>query len=127
VRDSVTGDLYFIVWYADQERLFITPKSVVFIGKNLGRNEVIQGNRDIDHWYFQDATSYCVYGASDFSEPFDKEVNRETIDAEVAGRTIRTKLFPFQEDELHEVVNCEGLARALFECMKRRAKPHKST
>jgi hypothetical protein len=100
--------------------LFLIARSVVFLGKNL---EPIGAG---GNWYFQDSHSYCVYGPHDFSEPFEKEVTREEF-AKVAAKTLPTTFVILGQDNLCQVVDCEGLAKAASECAMRRAGLGKST
>jgi hypothetical protein len=128
VRDFVIGNLYFIVRYPDCEQLLIVPKSVVFIGKNVRGNEFTHGNEELDTWYFQDTTSYCVDGPEDFSVPSDIKVNvnKDLLRKATVEGTV-TELFALQENKLDEVVDYEGLARILVDFGKRRAKADRST
>jgi hypothetical protein len=115
MTDFVVGGLYFWIQYADRKRLFLVPESVVFLGKNLEPTETE------DLWYFQDAQSYCFYGPETFSEPFD-EVTNEELGKIIASETLRTKLVTLPRDNLYQVADCEGLAKAASECAMRRAK-----
>ncbi|NII71480.1 hypothetical protein FHW84_000036 [Dyella sp. SG562] len=47
----VIGETYFHVTYVDQDMLIPTVSSLVYIGRNLGNNEV-------NRLYFQDVDSY---------------------------------------------------------------------
>jgi hypothetical protein len=47
------GSVYFIVWYHDQDYLYPSFDSVIFIGKNLR-----SADRKSSAWYFQDLDSY---------------------------------------------------------------------
>ncbi len=114
MKNFDVGGLYFWIQYADHERLFLVPESVVFLGKNL------EANLTEDMWYFQDSRSYCVYGPETYSEPFDKEVTEEEF-AEIASAKLPTTLVTLQRNNLYEVVDCEGLAKAASECALRRA------
>jgi len=109
------GGLYFWIQYADRKQLLLVPESVVFLGKNL------DSTKTDDLWYFQDPRSYCFYGPETFSEPFDKVTN-EQLGKIIAGETLPTTLVILSRDDLRQVADCEGLARAASECAARRAK-----
>ncbi|MGH7840871.1 MAG: hypothetical protein ACREQT_05050 [Candidatus Binataceae bacterium] len=110
------GELYFWIQYADRERLFLIARSLVFLGKNMERTV------SAETWYFQDPESYCFYGPETFLEPFDDNVDKERVASVFANDTLRTTLVTLVEDNLYQVVNCEGLARAASDCAMRRAK-----
>jgi hypothetical protein len=109
------GDLYFWIQFADSDRLFLVPRALVFLGKNL------ESPSFPDMWYFQDAKSYCVYGPEDFLEPFEREVTEEEF-AKIAGGTVPTTLVTLKEENLYQIVDCGGLAKAAADCASRRAK-----
>lgn len=107
------GGLYFWIQYADHERLFLAPESIIFLGKNLERNLTD------DLWYFQDVKSYCIYGPETFSEPFDREIT-EVEFTKISGKTPPTTLITLPKVNLYQVVDCEGLSKAASECATRR-------
>lgn len=111
------GGLYFWLEYADHERLFLVPGSLVFLGKNLEQG-VIE-----DTWYFQDSRSYCFHGPWSFGEPLD-EATKEKFDR-LAEKSLPTRLVMLRQSSLHEIVDCEGLATAASECARRRTKAGK--
>ena len=112
------GGLYFWIQYADCERLLLVPESVVFLGKNL------EANTSEDTWYFQDSRSYYVYGPETYSAPFDREITEKEF-AKMTAVSPSTTLVTLQKNNLYQVVDCEGLARAALECAMRRAAAEK--
>ena len=108
----VVGGLYFMTWYADQtdqscqDGLFLVPDSLVFIGKNLDADD------DRETWYFQDTDSYCLLGAY----PHHSTPGRDQSDA---------RIYSLHEEDLYQVVDCQGLAKVLMDCQARRLKADK--
>jgi|ERR1700687_448998 hypothetical protein len=115
MTDFQVGGLYFWIQYADREQLFLLPRSVVFIGKNL--DPTVTG----DSWSFQDTESHRIYGPETYSQAFDREVTEQEI-AEIARKALPTTLVTLQTGNLCSIVDCEGLAKAASDCAIRRAK-----
>jgi hypothetical protein len=109
------GGLYFWIQYADREQLFLVPRSVVFLGKNL--NPTVTG----DNWSFQDTESHRVYGPETYSQASGREVTEEEF-AQTARKALPTTLLTLQEGNLCSIVDCEGLAKAASDCAERRSK-----
>jgi hypothetical protein len=51
--DYRVGDIYFVIWFHDEERLYPYFESAVFVGKNIEDEQ-----QDGEFWYFQDLESY---------------------------------------------------------------------
>lgn len=115
-QEFAIGELYFMLWYADQDDqadqsgLFLVPESLVFIGKNL------EGDEQIETWYFQDTKSYCAYGA------YPNNAETGLGPDEYYGR-----LHALHQDDLFQIVDCRGLMEALAECVERRVKSGSGT
>jgi hypothetical protein len=58
MRKYQVDDIYFMIWYSDEHRLYPYFETVVFLGKNIE-----DGRKDHDVWYFQDLESYWQAGA----------------------------------------------------------------
>jgi hypothetical protein len=113
MKDFEIGGLYFWIRYADDKRLYLVPKAMVFLGKNL------DPSANPDNWCFQGAESYCVYGPETFSQPFDRNIANEEF-VRIASETLPTKLVSLLTGDLNQMVDCEGLANALRECAEHR-------
>jgi len=114
--EFAVGALYFMLWYPDQKNqnessgLFLIPDSLVFVGKNVDEIE------ERDTWYFQDTKSYCAYGAYPNNQSSGIESD------EYYGR-----LYALHEEDLIQIVDCQGLIDALTKCMERRSKSGRPT
>ncbi|GEM_PF-5287538 len=80
---------------------FLTPS--FFVERNLDTG--LEGER----WYFQDTRSYCKYG----SYPIDHVEG--LAEDELVGQ-----LVCLREQDLFQIVDCEGLAKVVLECAQRR-------
>jgi hypothetical protein len=103
--DFKVGELYFMIWHADDAKRYLVPDSVVFVGKNL---ESDQGTEDA--WYFQDTDSFCARGAHSGTAP--PNANDEQPE---------TRLYRLRYEELSQIVDSVGLAEELARCSARRA------
>ena len=99
------GELYFMIWHADDAKRYLVPDSVVFVGKNL---ESDQGTEDA--WYFQDTDSFCTRGAYSGSTPPNAKDEQP-----------ETRLYRLRYEELSQIVDSAGLAEELARCSARRA------
>jgi len=104
MAEFVVGGLYFMLWYADDERLYLAPDSLVFLGKDLDPES---GEREA--WYFQDSRSYFRQGAYPNSRVDESAPDR------VVGELTR-----LHESELDQIVDLDGLAAEVLECKARR-------
>jgi hypothetical protein len=107
MKSFTVGGLYFLVQYSDRRLLFPTPMPMIFIGKN------IEAREKPNSWYFQDTDSYCLMGLY----PNVRRNNRKKDSGE---------LYAVNGNQLHQVVDCGGLAEVLLECRARRAKAGES-
>jgi hypothetical protein len=103
MKSFTVGGLYFLVQYSDPRLLIPAPMPMIFIGKN------IEGRDKPNSWYFQDTDSYCQMGPY----PNVRRNNRKKDNG---------ALYAVNDKQLHQVVDCRGLAEILLECGARRAK-----
>jgi hypothetical protein len=103
--EFIVGELYFMVWHADDAKRYPVPDSVVFVGKNL---ESHQGTND--GWYFQDADSFCARGK------YSATASQNASDEQPA-----TRLYRLRFEELSQIVDSAGLAEELVRCAELRA------
>lgn len=103
-RNFRQGELYFILWYADAEMLYLSPDSIVFIGKDLDPSQ------SEETWYFQDARSYCEAPPRDPASPI------LPVDQ---GEPVGT-IYRFHAVELSQITDLEGLAAEVEKCRERR-------
>jgi hypothetical protein len=102
MNESVLGGLYFMIWSEDEDELYFTPDAMIFVGMNL------DGPEDSgDRWFFQDARSYCRYGA----HPKMKTPKKGE----------KGKLYVLKASELDQMVDSAHLATLLAEHAARRA------
>jgi hypothetical protein len=94
-----TGEVYYLITYADADSLFPVVRCVAFIGKNIE-------NDTKDRWYFQDTTSYADYGMY-------KNI-KDDVDL--------VEVHRLDESGLSLVFDYEGLCRDLEKCNARRNK-----
>lgn len=94
------GDLYFLVFYEDELLRVPSIDPVVYIGKDLKKN-------DEDVWYFQDASTYELYG------PFIEITD-------FSGKEDEIEVHTFSESGVTYVKNIEGLIKEMNKCIVRR-------
>lgn len=97
----VIGQIYYMVWYDDDQKLYLAPDTLIFVGKNL---ENLTDNRDT--WYFQDSHSYWHKGAFTAEE-------RSSM-SEPDGN-----VYCLHEEDLFQIVDMDGLRAELEECKRR--------
>jgi hypothetical protein len=108
-RDFATDGLYFMIWFSDQENqsdqsgLFLIPDSLVFVGKN------VDGDEECDTWYFQDTKSFCAFGAYPHN-----------ADAGLGPDDYYGRLYALHEEDLSQIVDCQGLIEVISQCITRR-------
>jgi hypothetical protein len=114
MRDFVIGGLYFLIWYGDREvlspvnqalvnrRLFLAPESVIFIGR-----EVEFERQERESWYFQDTKSYCERGPN-------------PIVADAEEPVTEARIWCLHAGDLFQVIDPQGLAKEVLECLDRR-------
>jgi len=103
--DFKVGELYFMIWHADDTKKYLVPDSVVFVGKNLEN-----GHATEDAWYFQDTDSFCTRGAYMGTTPLN-----------ATDEQPETRLYRLRYEELSQIVDSAGLAEELARCSTRRA------
>src|SRR5579862_6203666 len=92
--DFKVGELYFMLWHADDAKQYPNPDAIVFIGKNL--EEGVDG----EAWYFQDVDSFCTHG------PYSAQLQRATD----------VRLFRLNSEDLSQVLDSVELSEELMNC-----------
>jgi hypothetical protein len=105
VDDFKVGELYFMIWHADDAKKYLVPDSVVFVGKNLESGQATE-----DAWYFQDTDSFCARGAYSGTTPLN-----------ATDEQPETRLYRLRYEELSQIVDSVSLAEELARCSARRA------
>lgn len=101
MQDFIIGHLYFMIWYADKNNLYLAPDPLIFIGKNLDL-EI----ETAESWYFQDPHSYCRYG----SFPHNDQTKSDEPDGHMVC---------LRGEELNQMVDTDGLVEELKKCNQR--------
>jgi hypothetical protein len=106
MNEFKVGELYFMIWHADDSKRYLVPDSVVFLGKNLESDHALE-----DAWYFQDTDSFCTRGPALGSTPL-KSANAQP----------ETRIYRLRSEELTQIVDSGGLVDELIRCSERRAR-----
>jgi hypothetical protein len=93
----IIGDVYYSVYFVDDELHYPFVGCYVFLGENLNRSESTRT------WYFQDCESFARYGS------FENDVDG---DRQILGLT---------EDSVKNVISADQLMKELQEAALRRA------
>jgi hypothetical protein len=98
--DYRVGDIYFAIWFHDEERLYPYFETLVFVGKNIEDE-----HQDGEFWYFQDLESYLQ----------ELPQRKAPVDVAVEGRLycMRRQDLELRAEDQGRITDSAGLTAAL--------------